>query len=108
MEVTIVHGGGVAGFTRRTQLSADALPADDAALLAAHVQRAGLMTLPQAPTPPPAHADEPRYAVTVEHDGEQYAAYFSESSLPASVRALIAWVDAHPAREQAINPPGAA
>ena len=107
MDVAIVRGGGVSGFTSRTRLSADALPADDAATLAAHVQRSGLLTLPQEPTPPPAHADEPRYALTVNHGGEQYAACFSESTLPESVRELIAWVNAHPAREHTISPPGA-
>ena len=105
MHVAIVRGGGVAGLTSRTRIDADALPADDATTLAAHVQRSGLMTLPQEPTPPPAYADEQRYAVTVEHDGEHYVAHFAESTLPDPVRDLIAWVDKHPASEQSISPP---
>jgi emfourin len=106
MELAIVRGGGVSGIASRTRLHADALSADDARALTARVERAGLLTASEQPAPPPAHADEPRYAVTVGHGEAQRTLRFSESTLPEPVRDLIAWVDAHPAREQEILPPG--
>jgi hypothetical protein len=96
----------LAGLVRRTELSSDLLPADEAAKLDDLIADAGLRTAPETPPPPPAHADEMSYKVRLEDEGETRTLSFTDSTLPESVRSLIAWIDARPERNDSLARPG--
>ena len=60
-----------------------------------------------------ASAEEPEpdrftYAVTVQDQGQECKARFSERSLPGEIRNLISWVGGVTGHEESIGPPGGA
>jgi hypothetical protein len=87
--VTIVRGGGLAGFVRRTELDSRALPPDALAELVALVER-----LPREPRPVGrADPDELRYELTVVDDDTTWSVRTTEAALSEEERLLIAFVD---------------
>ena len=104
MKLTIVRGGGLAGLTRQTELSSEALPPGEATKLDELVEGAGLLDEAAPREVPPAHPDELSYEVIVEHEGRARAQRFTEQTLPEPVRQLIASVDSRPERRQSIVP----
>ena len=94
--MTITRGGGLAGLTRQTEVASETLPPGEAAKLHELVEGAGLLGEAAPKEAPPAHPDEMSYEVTVEHEGRAQTQRFTEQTLPASVRSLIAWADSRP------------
>jgi hypothetical protein len=96
VDVSIIRGGGMAGIATRTQLASDALPQD-----------AGRRLCELASAVAPAddaggrHPDETLYKVEV----NGMIAIYTETTLPEPVRALIAFVDERPERQDALEPP---
>lgn len=108
MRVSVVRGGGFAGLVRTTTADTDQLSPRDREKLALLVRQAGLLE-----APPVASAEEPEpdrftYAVTVQDQGQERKARFSERSLPGEVRNLISWVGGVAGHEESIGPPGGA
>jgi hypothetical protein len=104
MRISVTRGGGF-GPASTTTLDSDALDAEAARALRAQVARADLAGLAARRDPPPTrHPDELLYDVTVEDGTASQSLRRSESVLPEDVRALIAWVDARPERQERIDP----
>jgi emfourin len=103
LKVSIVKGGGIAGVVTRTELTTDALSPDDATELRDKVAASQVLEAAAPKSREAAHPDESQYEVTVDHDGGTHTARFGEADLPDSVRSLITWTEAHPAREEAIE-----
>ena len=103
MKVSIVKGGGIAGVVTRTELATDALSPDDAAQLRDRVAKSRVLEAASPGGRGAAYPDESQYEVTVEHDGGTHTARFGEADLPDSVRSLITFTEAHPARQEAIE-----
>ena len=100
MLVTIVRGGGLAGFVRRTELDSAVLPADAAAVLRELVAR-----LPTDPPAPVAAApDELRYELILDDDGVTIVLRPTEQTLSESERLLIAFVDGRDERVDSVVP----
>jgi hypothetical protein len=93
VRISIVRGGGVAGFTTRTELDSARLRDDDAAQL---LRLAGAATLDPPAAPPVREPDELQYDVTLEDESGSRTARYGETSLPETVRALIGWIDERP------------
>ena len=113
MRVSVVRGGGFGGLVRTTAADTDHLSPQDGEELVALVRQAGLLEAPPATAPPATSAEEPEpdrftYAVTVQDEGQEHRARFSERSLPDEVRNLISWVAAVSGHEESIGPPGRA
>lgn len=104
MKLTVIRGGGLAGLTRQAELSADALPPDEATKLSELVGGAGLLDEVAPREAPPAHPDELSYEVSVEHEGRARTRRFTERTLPDEVRFLIAWIDSRPEQRTSIVP----
>jgi hypothetical protein len=105
VKLSIVRGGGLAGVARRTELHTDALPEDAARALEAHA--AAVCPLPAPGDAPPSPArDELRYTVCVECAGGTTEAHYTDTTLPDDVRALIAWADGRPERQDELLRPG--
>ena len=104
MKLTIIRGGGLAGFTRQTELASGALPPGEATKLHELVEGAGLLGEAAPQKAPPAHPDEMSYEVGVEHQGRARTQQFTDQTLPDPVRSLIAWIDSRPERRQSIVP----
>lgn len=103
MRLSVRRGGGFAGIVTRTDLDAEALPATDAAALAAEVDRAGLRTLRDPPgvrTWP----DSLIYDISLTDDSQEFRYHCSEESLPDGVRQLLAWIDSRPESVESIEP----
>ena len=101
-----MRGGGFGGLVRTTTADTDHLSPRDREELAVLVREAGLLQ-----ASPPASAEEPEpdrftYAVTVQDQGQEHQARFSERSLPGEVRNLISWVGAVNGHQESIEPPG--
>jgi hypothetical protein len=90
VKVSVVRGGGLGGFSSRTELDAAALPADAAKALEQKA-RAAAAASGDAPGPA-AHPEDQLVELRVE-DGAPQVLRFRESSLPEPVRALLEWVD---------------
>ena len=104
MKLTVIRGGGLAGFTRQAELSADALPPGEATKLAELVEGSGLLDEAAPREAPPARPDELSYEVSVEHQGRALTGRFTDQTLPDEVRSLIAWIDARPEHRKSIVP----
>jgi len=103
MRLTLVRGGGVGGLVTSTQVSSDALPPDDADVLAEKTRQAGALAHPEPASAGARHPDELLYAMTVEDQGREWTLKFREGTLPEEVRNLIAWIDSRPEREDTIE-----
>jgi hypothetical protein len=96
VDVSIIRGGGMAGVATRTQIASDALPKEAC-------ERLRTLASAVAPADDAAvrHPDETLYKVEV--DGR--TANYTETTLPEPVRALIAFVDERPEREDGLALP---
>jgi hypothetical protein len=103
MRLTIVRGGGLGGFSTRTELDAAKLPADAAQAYAGKLRAAAGA---QSRGAAPAHPDETSYELTIDAGGGPKVLRFTESTLPEEIRQLIAWVDSRPERVDRLSPPG--
>jgi hypothetical protein len=104
LKLTITRGGGLAGLTRETELTSDALPDEEAATLhelVSGAESAGKELPREAPSVLP---DEMSYQVSFENEGQTTTLRFTEQTLPEALRSLIAWVDSRPERRQSIVP----
>jgi emfourin len=93
VKVSIVRGGGVAGFATRTEVSTDSLPPDESRALEDKVNQSGLRELPEDASAATRHPDDLLYEVSVEDAGSVHTVRLSESATPDSIRSLIEWVD---------------
>ncbi len=100
MKVTIVRGGGIAGISTTTSLQSTALSPERARELEQKVRDAGLLGAggadagsSPAPASAPPHPDDLLYSITVEADGGERTARFTDSALPPAVRSLVEWID---------------
>jgi hypothetical protein len=103
VKVTIVRGGGVAGFVTRTELNTDALSRQDAEALAHEVAKAGIQDLREPPAMGSRHPDSLLYEIVLEDDGDRRTLRFSEETLPEEVRSLVAWIDSRPERTDSVE-----
>jgi Emfourin len=108
MRVSVVRGGGLGGLARTTTADTDRLAPADRQELAALVRQAGLLDAPAPASPGEPEPDRFTYTVTVEDQGHERRARFSERSLPGEVRNLINWVGTASGHEESIEPPGTA
>jgi hypothetical protein len=95
--VSVVRGGGVAGISTRTELTASSLPSEEADTLAGMVEHAGLRDEPAPPTGQ-RHPDQMLYEVVLAEGGSEVSRHFNDENLPEEVRRLIQWIDARPER----------
>jgi hypothetical protein len=102
IRVSIVRGGDISGMVRRTELSSDALPPEAAEELEAMVATADIRGL-ASERPPERRPDETAYEIEIEDPRGTSVARLSETTLPESVRNLVAWVDARDEREMRIE-----
>jgi hypothetical protein len=96
VRVSIIRGGGFAGVATRTQLASDALPKEACERL-----RELASAVAPADDAGGRHPDETLYKVEV----SGVIATYSETTLPEPVRALIAFVDERPERQDGLEPP---
>lgn len=101
MQVSIVRGGGIGGFTTRTTLDADSLPAGERNELAKHVSNAIAAEAPST-TPPSRQPDELLYEIAVTEGAGTKTVRFTESQLPRAAQDLVTWVDARPEKTTAL------
>jgi hypothetical protein len=101
VKVTIVRGGGIAGFATRTELDSFALSPAVAEEMARAVERAGIRNVPE-PTAGSRWPDSLLYEIVVEDGRERRAQRFSEETLPEEVRSLVEWIDARPERVDSV------
>lgn len=106
MRVSVVRGGGFGGLVRTTTADTDHLSPQDREELAALVRQAGLLETGSATSAEEPEPDRFTYAVTVQDQGQEHQARFSERSLPGEVRNLISWVGAVNGHQETIEPPG--
>ncbi|HEX5562097.1 MAG TPA: protealysin inhibitor emfourin [Nocardioidaceae bacterium] len=97
MKVSVVRGGGLAGITTRTELSASALGEEDAHTFTEKVRAAGLREARPAGGGP-SGPDRTLYEVVLDDSGSVVRSRFTDDDLPESVRRLVEWVDARPER----------
>jgi emfourin len=93
VKVSIVRGGGVAGFATRTEVSTDSLPPDTSHILEEKVKQSGLRELREDKREAARHPDDLLYEVSVEDAEGVHTVQLSESTTPDSIRSLIEWVD---------------
>jgi hypothetical protein len=93
VKLSIVRGGGVAGFATRTEVSTDSLPPDESRALEEKVDQSGLREFPEDAPAAARHPDDLLYEVSVEDGGSVHTVRLSESTTPDSIRSLIEWVD---------------
>jgi hypothetical protein len=107
MRLSIIRGGGIAGVSALTELDESALSADDAKAFRAKVAEAeaGLGAADAAAGG--RQPDELSYEVRLEDGQNTRTVRVGETTLPETVRSLIAWVDAHPKRTTRVLPPSA-
>lgn len=106
VRVCVVRGGGFGGLVRTTTADTDHLSPQDREELAALVRQAGLLEARPAASAEEPEPDRFTYAVTVQDQGQEHQARFSERSLPGEVRNLISWVGAVSGHQESIEPPG--
>lgn len=106
VRVSVVRGGGFGGLVRTTTADTDHLSPQDREELAALVRQAGLLETRSATSAEEPEPDRFTYAVTVQDQGQEHQARFSERSLPGEVRNLISWVGAVNGHQETIEPPG--
>ena len=97
MRVSIVRGGGVAGFATRTELESTRLAQDERSEFETRLRRA-LVIDPQSSSVAALDGD-PSCEVTLDDGEARKTMRFSESSLPAPIRSLIDWTDGRSERE---------
>jgi hypothetical protein len=108
VRVSVVRGGGFGGLVRTTTADTDHLSPQDGEELVALVRQAGLLEAPPAASAGEPEPDRFTYAVTVQDQGQEHKARFSERSLPGEVRNLISWVGGVSGHEESIASPGRA
>lgn len=106
MRIAVERGGGIAGVTHETRLSAAALDEPEAAELERRVRDSGLLERTGEPPPAARGADQQLYAIAVEDGEQRRVARFTEEDLPEGVRELVGWVGAHPQAEHEVKRPG--
>ena len=99
MLVTIVRGGGLGGFVRRTELDSALLPPAAAARL-----RELFETLPWDPPRPTARPDELLYELTVVDDDMTWSVRTTDQGLAEEERLLTAFVDGRSERVDSVEP----
>ena len=108
MKLSVVRGGGIGGFVKTTEVTDDALPAEEAQQLKEKVEQAGVLRMADAPDPKQSVPDELQYEFVVEDEGRLHKVSLSESALTDDLRSLLAWADSSPHKKQRIEPPGGA
>jgi hypothetical protein len=93
VKLSIVRGGGVAGFATRTEVSTDSLPPEQSRVLEEKVKQSGLRKLPEDAPAATRHPDDLLYEISVEDPAGVHTVRLSDSSTPDSVRSLIEWAD---------------
>jgi hypothetical protein len=109
MKVSIVRGGGLAGLVTISTAESASLAPEDAALLRAKAEQAGLL----GPRDQPGRAggqgrpDAFDYELTVEDDqGRTHTTRVGEGELTGPLRALITYVGSVPGHREEVAPPG--
>jgi hypothetical protein len=106
MKVSIVRGGGFAGLVTVITVDSASLTPEDAAMLRAKVEQAGLFGPPGRGDGPDPRPDRFDYEVTVEDQGQVRTARVSETGLSGPLRSLISYVSSLPGRQEQVGPPG--
>jgi hypothetical protein len=102
MKVTIVRGGGIGGFTTRTDLDDASLNEPERSVFARQLEGA-IDVSPSVSVP--ARPDEFQYEITLDAAKTIRTLRFSEAELPEAVRGLVNWVDGRPERTTALEQP---
>jgi hypothetical protein len=108
VRISVVRGGGFGGLVRTTTADTDQLSPRDREKLALLVRQAGLLEASPAASAEEPEPDRFTYAVTVQDQGHERKARFSERSLPGEVRNLISWIGGVSGHEESVGPPGGA
>ncbi|HEY9521847.1 MAG TPA: protealysin inhibitor emfourin [Thermopolyspora sp.] len=112
MRVSIVRGGGIAGLVMNTTADSASLAPEDADLLRAKVEQAGLFEAggddrerPSEPgrERPPERFD---YELRVEDQGRTHTLRLGERDLTGPQRALISYVGSVPGHREEVTPLG--
>jgi hypothetical protein len=106
MKVSIVRGGGLAGLVETTTVDSETLASEDASMLRAKVEEAGLLDLPERIGGAARQPDQFSYKLIVEDQGRTSTVYVSEEDLPEPIDSFISWASTVPGREERIGPPG--
>jgi emfourin len=98
VKVSVVRGGGLAGISTRTELSAADLAEHDARTFAEKVRAAGLREGHEGTGR--AGPDQTLYEVVLDDGREPVRSRFTDDDIPDGVRRLVEWVDARPERSR--------
>jgi hypothetical protein len=100
----VTRGGGIAGLVQTTTADVAWLSPRDGQEMQALVSQAGLLGDPPASATGKPAPDQFNYTVTVEDDGRQHVARFSDQSMPEPVRNLITWVSTVDGHREDVGP----
>ncbi len=102
MKLTVRIGGGFAGIVAVIAVDSSTLPSDQAQVLAAEVDRAGLRSM-APPEPARQRADAQLYEVSLREGEEHLDLHFTDESMPPDVEELVHWVRQCPGRTESLE-----